>query len=202
MKYLPWLAALLAGVLVYGIGRFDGRGSLEDAALDRQTAAALHAHAGWAKQLVAVQTSSTHTDTVLVQLGKKEAVAIAGADDDARLIDSLKRALPPLAGDSTAYWHHLFEVRTLEADDLRVALAASTARADSAIVDRDHWKELTEGADRMSASLARALSDEHDARDCRIGPRFLSVPCPSRKMAMLLGAGSGIVLGVVLTGRK
>lgn len=59
-----------------------------------------------------------------------------------------------------------------------------------------YWKSLADSAAPVIQGLEAALERETKARTCKI---VGLITCPSRKAALIVGAGGGLVLGLLLT---
>lgn len=129
-------------------------------------------------------------------------VAAKAVETSARLgttADSLAR----LAKDSAALWERAYNVRTMEADTLRLAVAQldtalayerNARRTLGMVYGADTLRRIT--TERVNADLQTAIS--HLQQPCRVlGP----IPCPSRSVTLVLSVTAGAAAGYFLARR-
>jgi len=198
-----WGAVLVAALVLYGIGRWDGRISAEEARMAVQarefvrTAGAFHDHLARLKTEETAARVSARSHELEAY---RERVAADGlqkrADSLARIADSLRAAqtasgAPDPCAPANAALAACQEVgatlrgalaHQVEASaDLEAARQSAAARADVA----------THRADSVTVALDGLLH----ARGCTI-LHFL--PCPSRPVVMVLGLAGGLLIGMAL----
>lgn len=202
-KSLGVMGALAIGILLYGIGKLDGKASRDDTARDHATAGAQQLARDWKVKYQAAKDDSVDREKIIAVLHRAAQAERSAADSFADQRNAILPLLPQLftTRDSLRVMVRVVQLDAQEIGRLRAAVDRVSEEADSlraALVAAQRWRALADAANVTIDSLGKALSDEHHARRCRIGIGVLSVPCPSRKASAVVGVAGGMVLAVLL----
>jgi hypothetical protein len=135
----------------------------------------------------------------------KQAEARLRHQRDAALADAQRWHAAAEASDSgavgtqpdsaqAAYWHTKYLARTREQMATLAALNVETMRADSAAARADSAGAHLQDVSAQLTKVTAALKDYRETQQCRIGVGPLSVGCPSRTTAFLVGVGTGLAV--------
>lgn len=137
---------------------------------------------------VAQEKTSARVDTVLRSLKKSERALTAKADTLRQVADTIRQGAVTVR-DSLEMWRVRDSVHVAETIALRAAKDSAVARADSAEADRERWRVIAEGSDRINAQLRKDL--EKAEPPCRLAG---FVPCPSRTASLAAGVLVGLAV--------
>lgn len=128
---------------------------------------------------------SVRTDTVVRTLVKTRTVLVHQADSTQHLAETL--ILVDTAKEYKLRWALALQTDT----SLRKALHTVDSALTVMTVDRDRWHSEADSAVDVNRKLRTDLA-KASQNQCRVVP---FVPCPSRKVALGIGVGAGVVVG-------